>query len=304
MDEDADILSDTSGLRDYIDVLRRRKWIVIITTLICVGITLAYSLNQPSNYAASSYVRVPPPGGKDPLDALDTTSLNVDQQRQLMQDERGFARGDSVKTEVRKQIGKPVTYDVEPVVNSTILKFTGVSPSAREAAAIANVAADAYLQESLKSDVSTLQEAMKAGDASAKRLIDQVRELPRTSPTRGGLYQAAVALQQRVGSARVRMNLMTDSGGKFLAIASAPDTPFEPKTPRNVAIAAAIGLLLGIAAAFVVDRLDDTLRTRRDLEIASDGRPILGQIPWTPSRSARGASLVTLDQPRSSPTDA
>jgi capsular exopolysaccharide synthesis family protein len=305
MDDDADILSDTSGLRDYIEVLRRRKWIVVIVTLVCVAITLAYSLNQPREYAATSYVRVPPPGGKDPLDALDPTSLNIDQQRQLMQDERAFGRGDAVRRSVRKQLGQPVAFDVDPLVNSTILTFTGRSGSGREASAIANTAASVYLQESLQSDVEALQDAIKAGDSAAKRMLDRIRELPRTSPTRGGLYQAAVALQQKVASARVRMNLMTDSGGALVALAPIPKDPVEPKTERNVAIAAILGLILGIAAAFVVDRLDDTLRTRRDLEVASDGRPILGQIPWvSTSRRASGTALVTLSEPRSSPTDA
>ena len=305
MDEDADILSDTSSLHDYAAVIRRRKWVVIGITLAFVAITLAYSLNQPSRYSASAYVKVPPPGGQDPLDALDPSSLTVDQQRQMMQDEQTFARGDAVTRSVERQLGEQVEFQVDPVVNSTVMKFTGVSGSPRTAAAAANAAATAFLQQSLEKDQATLTSAIKAGDSSAGRMIDEMRALPAGSASRDGLYQAAVALQQKVASARSRLNLMTDSGGSVLIFAKKPSEPFEPQTSRNVAIAAVLGLIAGIAAAFVIDRLDDTVRTRRDIEVATDGRPILGQIPWISARgNGGGSSLVTLSNPRSAPSDA
>jgi len=89
------------------------------------------------------------------------------------------------------------------------------------------------------------------------------------------------------------------------AFAVQPKNPTEPKTERNVAIALVLGLLGGIALAFLVDRLDDRVRTKRDVDIASRGVPSLGIIPWTSSwTDAKAAHLITAAEPRSSTSEA
>jgi polysaccharide biosynthesis transport protein len=52
----------------------------------------------------------------------------------------------------------------------------------------------------------------------------------------------------------------------------------SPKPVRNVAIAAGLGIVLGLVAAFLVEQLDGTLRTQEDIE-ATLGMPVLGRVP-------------------------
>ena len=56
-----------------------------------------------------------------------------------------------------------------------------------------------------------------------------------------------------------------------------PD-PVSPKPLRNLVLAAGLGLVLGVTAAFVRDRLDRRLRTRQGVERAL-GVPVLGTMP-------------------------
>jgi capsular exopolysaccharide synthesis family protein len=60
--------------------------------------------------------------------------------------------------------------------------------------------------------------------------------------------------------------------------AQVPGAPYKPSLPRNLALALLAGLLLGVALAFVVDHLDDTIRTPEEVE-SMFALPVLGTIP-------------------------
>jgi len=60
--------------------------------------------------------------------------------------------------------------------------------------------------------------------------------------------------------------------------ATTPSDPFEPQTVRNVLLAAAAGLLIGLVAALVLRRFDPTIRSARQLA-AFTRVPNLGVIP-------------------------
>lgn len=60
----------------------------------------------------------------------------------------------------------------------------------------------------------------------------------------------------------------------------------SPKPVRTTAIAAALGLLLGLLLGFVRDHFDRSLRTREDVE-AGFGVPLIGQIPRPAPRRKR-----------------
>ncbi len=65
----------------------------------------------------------------------------------------------------------------------------------------------------------------------------------------------------------------------MLQAATLPTTPASPKLRENLIIALALGLVLGIAAAFVVETLDRRLKDSADVETAS-GLTALGVVPF------------------------
>ncbi len=74
-----------------------------------------------------------------------------------------------------------------------------------------------------------------------------------------------------------------------------------PQPVRTGALAAVLGLLLGVGLAFLRDHLDDVVREENDVKRATDGRPILGRIPeWNdPEGGNRMATIVDLTSPTS-----
>jgi len=76
-------------------------------------------------------------------------------------------------------------------------------------------------------------------------------------------------------------------------VARVPTYPIEPNIPRNLAFAFMLGLTSGVGLAFLLEGLDNTVRTTEQAQLIS-GLPPLGMIPMG-SRSAReGANAKRL----------
>lgn len=95
--------------------------------------------------------------------------------------------------------------------------------------------------------------------------VSMVRELE--TPEDGASPDARVIVEQR---------------------ASIPDHPVVPKTGRNLAMGAALGLLLGIGLAIVRDLLDNTVKDRETLESIT-GAGVVGSIPLDKDRRKQPA---------------
>ena len=74
------------------------------------------------------------------------------------------------------------------------------------------------------------------------------------------------------------VELMKVDNVSIVDAAVVPNAPVEPRPLRNTAIAAAAGLLLAIGAAFLLEFLDDTIKTSEDVE-KHLGLTVLGTIP-------------------------
>lgn len=60
--------------------------------------------------------------------------------------------------------------------------------------------------------------------------------------------------------------------------ARVPNNPTKPRPIMNMAIAGVLGLMLGIFITFIMEFLDNTLKTKEDIE-KHLGLPVLGMIP-------------------------
>ncbi len=65
---------------------------------------------------------------------------------------------------------------------------------------------------------------------------------------------------------------------QLLNPAQIPQSPTSPRIPMNVAVALVIGLMIGIALAFLFEHLDNTIKTAEDVQKIT-GLPVLGVIP-------------------------
>jgi len=91
------------------------------------------------------------------------------------------------------------------------------------------------------------------------------------------------------------------AGVRVVEQAQESSTPISPKTTRNLALGAAVGLLLGIALAVLRDRLDNTIKSRARLEVAAR-TAVVGSIPF--DKSFKESAVVSFDTARSSSAEA
>ena len=104
-------------------------------------------------------------------------------------------------------------------------------------------------------------------------------------------------LQDRLLSLSVDTTL---AGGNVTIVAQAtpPSSAIRPQPKQDALLALGAGLLLGIALAFLLEFLDDSIKNREDLQLATGPEvPLLGLIPGV--RPARGAEVISIVAPNS-----
>ncbi|MGD0826868.1 MAG: polysaccharide biosynthesis tyrosine autokinase [Desulfobaccales bacterium] len=153
----------------------------------------------------------------------------------------------------------------------------------------------AELRGRLNSEVQRMQESIKADYEAANRtekllndsfadqkgqmakLQDNLTDfqiLKRDAQTNEQLYQALLA---RVKEASIA-GTMVPSNVAVIDPAPLPNMPFKPKTGRDLALGAILGLTLGLGLAFLLEHLDDSIRSIDDLERTCN-LPSLGMLP-------------------------
>jgi len=111
------------------------------------------------------------------------------------------------------------------------------------------------------------------------------------------------ALQQRLASYQstyASLFQTVQGGTNYISIvepATVPTTPISPRVMETVLLAAAIGLILALAGAFLIEFLDDTVKTPNDVRQAVD-LPTLGTIARFKAKGYE-KKLITAQQPRS-----
>ena len=140
----------------------------------------------------------------------------------------------------------------------------GLTPTALAAKVKTSSTPDTVLFDLSVTDSSAAR-ARDIANAMAAELTTQVRELE--TPAGGGTPSAGIKTFQQ---------------------AEASETPISPNTKRNLALGAAVGLLLGIALAVLRDRLDNTIKGRREIESIS-GKALVGTIPFDKERKTHPA---------------
>jgi polysaccharide biosynthesis transport protein len=102
----------------------------------------------------------------------------------------------------------------------------------------------------------------------------ELEKLTREQKVNEGNY---VFLAQKLQEARIE-ETSVGSEVQLVSPAAPPTRPVKPNKPLNTVIGCMVGLCLGIGAALIVERLDDTLKNKDDVE-RNLGVPILGVVP-------------------------
>ena len=144
---------------------------------------------------------------------------------------------------------------VSAASNADILVFAVTDPSPSVAIRLVNGYAHQFIRFSEALDTASVRAALDGVDA-------RIHDLKRTVVT-GGSSDPALASELRILLSRQQdlQTLEQLQGGKLRVLSPASGTSrTQPLTARNTMVGAALGLVLGIALAFLADSLDTRVR--------------------------------------------
>ncbi len=282
-------------LRDYIGVLWRRKWIILLVVVVATASAFFFSYRQPRVYVATASISYEK--------SLDISTLAADPNEGNL----GSVGGEIASLEVQsranellKAKGVAVTgfaVSAAPVLDAAtgaagnVVSITASSDDPRLAAAAADAYAAAYVawrEERTRSQLST-------SIAALTKALSGYRGADKNSAE-------AVALAQRLKEFQLRADTATSSY-RVLAPASVPATPVSPKPLRSAVLGFAVGLFAAIGLAFLLEQFD--ARPRSADEVARIlRRPILGRVPRISKALLGEGAVVALTQPDGHPAEA
>jgi len=305
-------------LRDYLGILRRRAGIVLLTTLVVVGVSLVTSFLQTPLYRGTANVLLQPRNSDSLFDSR-APGQRVDPERAL-QTEIQVLKSEPVRDLVRSRIGSAPKVSASSVLESDVIAVRAESTDPAWAAAVANAYAGAYVDFRRKQAVDDLLAAGQEVQAKIAGLQGEIDALEgeiasapasRQATVRQAVEERRNTLVQQQGLFKQRLDqLQVDAalksgGAQLVGSAVAPSSPVSPRPIRNGILGALSGLMLGVGLAFLKEHLDDSIKTKDDLERAVPGVTVLGLIPRVADwRSREEPRLASIADPMSSAAEA
>jgi capsular exopolysaccharide synthesis family protein len=281
----------------YLQVLRKRKWIIALTALITVGVVLLNSLRLPPTYTSVARLRVTPLGINGPdygtvmyFERLANTYFEI-------------MRSDFVKDEAAKRLGvkKLPDFRIEAVPQTELMRLSVDAESPKLAQDAANTLATILVEQNqalFQGDGSGIQSVLR------KRLTDIEAELKDLAAERVQLMaqvprddERISAIERTIDAKQQTYNLTLSSYNQALVsqstmasaltILEAPTLPTGPSGPqrtRDSVLAGIVGLLGGVALAFVFENLNSRMYTYKEVQAVTQA-PVLGKIPHISGRN-------------------
>lgn len=235
-----------------------RQWLVLLISIALVTVaSLGASTLVKEEYTATASLTV------SPLTTNPFSSAAVNQQINI-NTERAILASNEVARMAAEELGTGPApgallkqVDVAAPSGSQVLQVSVTRPNPQEAADYANAMAGAYLRFRAKG----------AADLASGYIAALNEEIARLtaigSPTEQQAQRLSDAVQQRQN-----LTLVADSPGRIIGVASPPSNP-SSLSQLSFLIAGLIGgVLVGITAALVRERLDGKVRTRSRLSEA------------------------------------
>jgi succinoglycan biosynthesis transport protein ExoP len=319
-------------LRDYLGVLRRRKWSIVVVMVIVVGAAVGFTLVQTKVYEAKATLVIETSLASQVL--IPTAAVEAAVTDAQVQTEAELMQAFPTTRAITKQLGYLPDVDIETVEGTPAVFVTSRDPLPEKAAKEVNDFTNTYVEVRNESLANTVRNAMEDLQAQIKNLdaeiaADRDRIIAIEMELNAGVdaeaegvlraeqarLQALVSPEQvlaRQGDLQRKLDglgtklALTGSGDNFTVSGSAtPKVPVEPRPLRTGLIALGVGLLLGLIVAFLRDYFDDTLRTKEDLDHASGGVPVLALIPSVPNwRDRSKPVLESVAHPHSAVSEA
>lgn len=307
---------DELELRDYLRVLRRRQWIVIVVTAVVVTVALAVSFLQTPVYEGTAELLLQPRSTESLFDP--NTGQRVGDPNRNVQTEIEVMKSRPVREAVEEELGvaQAPLVSASPVGQTDVIRVSAESTDPEQAARIANAYAESYIDFRREKAVSDLLDAAVEVQAKITEIEQQLAAIDERldaappgergqleatlGPERNTLLSQQSLFRQKLDQLQVDSALKT-GGAQLVTPATAPTSPVRPTPVRNGVVALVVGLILGVGLAFLREYLDDTVKAKEDVERTLPGLAVLGFIPAIRDWKDKGRPMVVTATDPSSP---
>ncbi len=319
---------DEPDLRGYLEVLRRHKWIVLGVVVATAAVALGLSVAQTPLYRSTAEVLVE---SGTPQQLFDPVTGDYRDPVRIMQNEIEFIASDAVTAAVEGEMDNPATVTVTAREDADIIAISATSDDAELAADTANTYAEVYLRERRQQSVQDYQESAAVVNAQLQQLNNQLAGItsnleaialqllaPTPDTPVGDLSEQQARLEERQAAVEqertdlqatarqleLTAQLLREGTATITQEATVSSEPYSPQPLRNVLLAVVVGLILGVGLAFLREYLDDSVRTKEDIERAT-GLSVLALLPSVGSwKNSSDTHLITVEAPKSPPAEA
>jgi polysaccharide biosynthesis transport protein len=266
-------------------IIRRRAPWILLCLVLAAGAAYGYSKHKTKEYTATAVLSFSNNTLSEQIAGLSGSGSSGSGLLAQENSDRELVRSGDAAAKTASLLGHGLTAEqvsanvsVGGPTESTSVDVSATSTSPRLAAAIANTYADQFVTEQ--------HSANKQFFGSALALVK--RQLASLAPVQR-YGSDGLDLQDRAHT----LGLLADLGynnAEVIQEALIPSSPSSPKVSRNTILGAVLGLLIGLAVAFVLERLDRRIREPEDLEAIYD-LPMLGVVPKSTALGERRAAL-------------
>ncbi len=286
-----------STLRDYLRVVRRRRWIILQAVILVPLAAVLFSLRQERMYQASAEVLLSQQNLAAALTG--TTSATPTQQAdRVAQTQADLARVPQVATRTLSAVGiqrSAIDFlnhsSVAAKQNADLLAFSVTDHSPELAATLASAYAKQFVAFRQELDTASLQRARNEVRA-------RIHALEKSGLTRSPLYASLVDKDQQLAT----LEALQTSNASVVRTADHA-VQVQPRPVRNGILGLALGLVLGLGLAFLWEALDTRVRSAEEISERL-GMPLLARLPVPPRQMRKDERLVMLAEPRGDQAEA
>jgi succinoglycan biosynthesis transport protein ExoP len=280
-----------AALTHYLRVVRRGLWLVVLTTALATLGAVYASHRQERLYRSSADVLL---SNQNLAASLSNVQSSGEDPNRVAATQADLAQTPPVAERALKLAHLTARSpqqllahsSVSSASNADILTFSVTDPKPTVAQQLAQAYALAYTRYRRQLGTASIEQALSKVDA-------RLRELKAAGAQGSAGYADLVDKEQQLTSLAV-----LQGSNAQLVRAAGPAVQTQPKTVRNAALGAVLGLLLGVGLAFLRDAMNTRVRTAGEVQELLD-LPLLARIP-EPRRRLRGKNqLVMLSEPRS-----
>jgi capsular exopolysaccharide synthesis family protein len=279
-----------STLRDYLQILWRRKWVVLQALVLVPLVAFVWSLREPPLYQASSAVLVNSQNlAANLAEISDPTQLDT---TRAIRTQTELARVPEVAQQTLDELGledwSPSDLlgisSVSSSPDSDILTFTVKSEDRKLAVPLATEYARQFTRYKRDLDTQTIADVQQ-------RVQEQLNELEAEGDTDSPQYLTLVAQSDKLQSL-----LALQTARAVLVRPATAAVQVEPQPTRNAILGIALGLFLGLGLAALLEALDSRVRSARKVG-AELQLPVLARIARPPRALRMHDRLVMLADP-------